>query len=54
MTFSIGGATYPTDCEEAEELIAMADRMCLEAKRRGKNQVQMTGERGPGTARAAE
>ena len=38
---SIGGATFPTDCEEADELVAMADRLCLEAKRAGKNRVKM-------------
>jgi len=42
---SIGGATFPNDCEEVEELIALADRLCLEAKRGGKNTVRMSGER---------
>jgi diguanylate cyclase (GGDEF)-like protein len=42
---SIGGATYPADCEEAEELVALADRLCLEAKREGKNRVRMSGDR---------
>jgi GGDEF domain-containing protein len=47
LTFSIGGATYPTDCEEAEELVALADQMCLDAKRKGKNRVSMSeGNRG--------
>jgi diguanylate cyclase (GGDEF)-like protein len=41
MGVSIGGATFPTDCEEADELIALADRLCLEAKRAGKNRVKM-------------
>jgi diguanylate cyclase (GGDEF)-like protein len=39
---SIGGATFPKDCEEADELVAMADRLCLEAKRAGKNRVKMS------------
>jgi diguanylate cyclase (GGDEF)-like protein len=42
---SIGGATFPADCDEPEELVAMADRFCLEAKRAGKNSVRMSGER---------
>jgi diguanylate cyclase (GGDEF)-like protein len=42
LTLSIGGATYPTDCEEGEELVALADQMCLDAKRRGKNRVLMS------------
>ncbi len=46
LTSSIGGATYPTDCDEAEELVALADQMCLDAKRLGKNQVRMSGGRG--------
>ena len=41
LTYSIGGATYPGDCDEAEELVAIADQMCLDAKRHGKNQVRM-------------
>lgn len=44
MTASIGGATFPTDCDEAEELIALADQMCLDAKRSGKNRVRLYGE----------
>ena len=43
LTFSIGGATYPTDCEEAEELVALADQLCLDAKRKGKDRVIMSG-----------
>lgn len=43
LTYSIGGATYPADCDEAEELVAIADQMCLDAKRQGKNQVRMRG-----------
>jgi diguanylate cyclase (GGDEF)-like protein len=43
ITFSIGVATYPTDCEEAEELVAVADQMCLDAKRQGKDRVCMAG-----------
>ncbi len=54
LTVSIGVATYPGDCEEAEELIAFADQMCLEAKRQGKNQIRLSGEHGLGPARAAE
>ena len=42
---SIGGATFPGDCEEAEELVALADKLCLDAKRAGKNSVRMSGER---------
>jgi diguanylate cyclase (GGDEF)-like protein len=48
LTLSIGGATFPADCEEPEELIALADQMCLEAKRAGKNCVRLYG----GQARA--
>lgn len=47
LTLSIGGATFPTDCEEAEELIALADRMCLDAKRAGKDCTRLVGRRGP-------
>ncbi len=47
VTVSIGGATYPTQCDEVEELIALADQNCLEAKREGKNRVHMAaGENG--------
>jgi len=42
LTFSIGGATFPTDCDEAEELVALADQFCLDAKRKGKNRVVMS------------
>lgn len=41
VTCSLGGATFPTDCEEAEELVAIADQLCLDAKRKGKNRVEM-------------
>ncbi len=41
LTLSIGGACYPANCEEAEELVALADQMCLEAKRAGKNRVHV-------------
>lgn len=41
LTLSIGGATYPTDCDEADELVAVADQMCLDAKREGKDRVRM-------------
>ena len=40
-TLSIGGATYPESCEEAEEMLALADQMCLDAKRAGKNCVRI-------------
>jgi diguanylate cyclase (GGDEF)-like protein len=42
LTVSIGGATYPDSCDEAEELIAFADQMCLDAKRAGKDRVLMS------------
>jgi diguanylate cyclase (GGDEF)-like protein len=42
---SIGGATFPVDCDEAAELIKKADELCLDAKRAGKNSVRMSGER---------
>ena len=41
LSLSIGGATYPSHCDELDELIALADRMCLDAKRAGKNRVVM-------------
>jgi diguanylate cyclase (GGDEF)-like protein len=44
ISLSIGGATYPADCDEAEELVALADQFCLDAKRRGKNRVVMGGD----------
>src|SRR5688572_5642173 len=53
LTLSIGGATFPDDCEEAEELVAVADQMCLDAKRQGKDRVCMGGG-GPGLPLAAE
>jgi diguanylate cyclase (GGDEF)-like protein len=37
LTVSIGAATYPADCETAEELASLADQMCLAAKRAGRN-----------------
>lgn len=46
VTVSIGGATYPSHCDELEELIALADQKCLEAKRAGKNQVRMSEAQG--------
>jgi diguanylate cyclase (GGDEF)-like protein len=46
VTASIGGATYPGDCEEGDELVRIADRFCLEAKRLGKNRIRMSGENG--------
>ena len=42
VTVSIGGATYPGHCDEVEELIALADQKCLEAKRAGKDRVRMS------------
>lgn len=45
LTVSIGGATYPDGCDELEELIALADQNCLEAKRAGKNRVHVTVDR---------
>ncbi len=51
----IGGATFPADCDEAEELVTLADRLCLDAKRSGKNAVRMSGDRPPmGPAKAAQ
>ena len=44
LAVSIGGATFPADCDEAEDLVECADRLCLEAKRAGKNRVCMSGE----------
>jgi diguanylate cyclase (GGDEF)-like protein len=41
LTLSIGGSCYPSNCEDAEELVALADQMCLEAKRAGKNCVRI-------------
>lgn len=41
LTLSIGGACYPASCGDAEELVAIADQMCLEAKRAGKNCVKI-------------
>ena len=41
LTLSIGGACFPSSCEEAEELVALADQMCLAAKRAGKNCVKI-------------
>lgn len=57
VTVSIGGASFPEGCDEAEELVSMADQMCLEAKRSGKNRVCMTraGENGgQGASNGAE
>ena len=42
-TLSIGGASYPQTCDDAEELVALADQMCLDAKRQGKNRVLVAG-----------
>jgi diguanylate cyclase (GGDEF)-like protein len=46
VTVSIGGATYPSECDEVEELIALADQNCLAAKRAGKNRVHMASGEG--------
>jgi diguanylate cyclase (GGDEF)-like protein len=46
VTVSIGGASYPDGCDEAEELVKLADQMCLAAKRSGKDQVRMRGRNG--------
>jgi len=43
LTVSVGGATFPADCEDAEDLVALADRMCLSAKRAGKNRASIHG-----------
>ncbi len=42
-TLSIGGAAYPACCDDADELVAIADQMCLDAKRAGKNRVLVAG-----------
>ncbi len=47
LSASIGGATFPTDCDELEDLIRLADSLCLEAKSEGKNRIKMGGERPP-------
>lgn len=47
LTASIGGATFPTDCDESEDLVRLADQLCLEAKKRGKDQICMSGLRHP-------
>ncbi|MCZ6793561.1 MAG: diguanylate cyclase [Planctomycetota bacterium] len=44
LTTSVGGATFPADCDEAEELLCLADQMCLDAKRAGKNRVRLYGQ----------
>lgn len=41
LSASIGGATFPVDCEELEDLLRKADGLCLEAKRAGKNRIHM-------------
>lgn len=43
LTFSLGGATFPTDCADGEELVALADQLCLDAKRKGKDRILMSG-----------
>ncbi len=54
MTMSIGGATFPVDCDEAEELMALADQMCLDAKRAGKDRVRLYSQARKGDAGLAE
>ena len=46
LSASIGGATFPGDCDEGDELVRVADRLCLEAKRLGKNRIRMSGANG--------
>jgi diguanylate cyclase (GGDEF)-like protein len=43
LTFSIGGATFPANCDDGEELVALADQLCLDAKRKGKDRILMSG-----------
>lgn len=42
-TVSIGIGSYPTDAEEPDQLIELADKMLYEAKRLGKNRVCLSG-----------
>jgi len=42
VTTSIGGASYPDDCDEAEELVALADQKCLAAKSAGKDRAELS------------
>ena len=44
VMLSIGGATFPDSCDEAEEMLALADQMCLDVKRAGKNGVRIAGK----------
>lgn len=41
LSASIGGATFPSDCDTGEELLRLADQRCLEAKRLGKDQIRL-------------
>ena len=41
VTLSIGCASFPESCDEAEEMLALADQMCLDVKRSGKNGVRI-------------
>ncbi len=41
LSASIGGATYPSDCDSSEDLLRLADQRCLEAKRLGKDQIRL-------------
>jgi len=41
VTLSIGCAAFPESCDEAEEMLALADQMCLDVKRAGKNGVRI-------------
>lgn len=45
LTISGGLASFPTDGKTAETLIARADEAMLEAKRQGKNQIVIIGEK---------
>ena len=55
---SLGGATFPVDCDDGDALVGLADQLCLDAKRRGKRRVSMSGEgqtrSGEGTAMRAK
>lgn len=47
ITISIGGALYPQDGRSVREIFTAANRMLLEAKRMGKNQVRFAGDATP-------
>ena len=44
ITVSVGGALYPNEAKDAEDLIEKADYMLYKAKRAGKNRVSIMGE----------